>query len=66
MLARRKVAGFLLVLSGVLGAALAGCGAPQGLDSISVTPASETLNTGQTAQLTAVGTFGNAKRQGCY
>ncbi len=61
MLARCKVAGFLLVLSGVLGAALAGCGNPNGLDSIQVTPASESINTGQTAQLSAIGTFGNAK-----
>ncbi|HEX6773341.1 MAG TPA: Ig-like domain-containing protein, partial [Acidobacteriaceae bacterium] len=61
MIARRRVAAFLLVLGSVLGAALVGCGNPNGLDSISVTPASETINTGQTAQLTAIGTFGNAK-----
>lgn len=61
MLARRKIAGFLLVLSGVLVGGMAGCGNPNGLDSIQVTPATETINTGQTAQLTAIGTFGNAK-----
>lgn len=61
MLARRYVAGFLLVVGSVLGGALAGCGNPNGLDSIQVTPATESINTGQTAQLTAIGTFGNAK-----
>ena len=62
MLARRCVPGLLLVLGGVMGGLVAGCGNPNGLDSIQVTPASQTINTGQTAQLTAIGTFGNASR----
>lgn len=62
MLARRCVPGLLLVLGSVLGGALAGCGNPSGLDSIQVTPDSQSLATGQTAQLTAIGTFGNASR----
>ncbi|HEY3988546.1 MAG TPA: Ig-like domain-containing protein [Acidobacteriaceae bacterium] len=37
-----------------------GCGNPSGLDSVQVTPASQSLTVGQTAQLTAVGTYGNA------
>ncbi len=40
---------------------LAGCGT-HGLDSVQVTPASQSLTVGQTAQFTAVGTYGNAKR----
>lgn len=62
MLARRCVPGLLLVLGSVLGGTLAGCGNPSGLDSIQVTPDSQSLATGQTAQLTAIGTFGNASR----
>ena len=46
---------FLCVVS-----ALVGCGNPQGLDSVSVSPASQALTVGQTAQFTATGTFGNA------
>ncbi len=38
----------------------AGCGNPSGLDSIQVTPATQSLTVGQTAQFTAVGTYGNA------
>lgn len=37
-----------------------GCGNPTGLDSIQVSPANQSLIVGQTAQLTATGTFGNA------
>lgn len=40
---------------------LAGCGS-KGLNSVQVTPSSQTVATGQTAQFTAVGTFGNASR----
>jgi Big-like domain-containing protein len=58
MFARCRVGGFLLLC---LGGALVGCSNPSGLDSIRVTPTSQTINTGQTAQLTAIGTFGNAK-----
>jgi hypothetical protein len=43
-----------------LGSALAGCGNPSGLDSVQVTPSTQSLAVGQTAQLTAYGTFGNA------
>jgi len=55
---RSYVRGLLLLC---LGTALVGCANPSGLDSVQVTPASQTINTGQTAQLAAVGTFGNAK-----
>ena len=58
MLARRCVQGFLLLC---LSAAFAGCGNPSGLDSVQVTPASQSLAVGQTAQFTAIGTFGNAR-----
>ena len=44
-----------------LATALAGCGNPSGLDSVQVTPGSQSLAVGQTAQFTAMGTFGNAK-----
>jgi hypothetical protein len=37
-----------------------GCSNPSGLDSIQVTPASQSLTVGQTVQLTAIGTYGNA------
>jgi hypothetical protein len=37
-----------------------GCSNPSGLDSIQVTPATQSLTVGQTAQLTAIGTYGNA------
>jgi uncharacterized protein YjdB len=43
-----------------LGSALVGCGNPSGLDSVQVTPSSQSLAVGQTAQFTAIGTFGNA------
>ncbi len=39
---------------------LAGCGNPSGLDSVQVTPTSQSLTVGQTAQFTAVGKYGNA------
>jgi Bacterial Ig-like domain (group 2) len=58
MFARCSVWGLLLLC---LGAALVGCGNPSGLDSVQVTPASQSLTVGQTAQFTAVGTYGNAK-----
>jgi len=48
-----------LVLSGLV-LSLAGCGNPQGLDFITVSPNSGSLTTGQSLQLTATGTFGNA------
>ncbi len=40
---------------------LAGCGS-KGLNSVQVTPATQSLAVGQTAQFTAVGTYGNASR----
>lgn len=59
MFARCCVRGLLLLC---LGTALVGCGNPSGLDSIQVTPAAQSLTAGQTAQFTAVGTYGNASR----
>ena len=38
-----------------------GCTAPHGLDSIKISPATQSLVVGQSTQLTAIGTFGNAK-----
>ena len=40
---------------------LAGCGS-KGLNSVQVTPSTQSLAVGQTAQFTAVGTYGNASR----
>ncbi len=40
---------------------LAGCGS-KGLNSVRVTPAAQSVAVGQTAQFTAVGTYGNANR----
>lgn len=59
MYVRPKLSGFLVL---GLAAALVGCSNPQGLDSIAVSPASQSLSVGQTVQLTATGTFGNAKK----
>jgi hypothetical protein len=56
MFARCCVRGLLLLC---LGSSLVGC-AVSGLDSIQVTPVTQSLTIGQTAQLTAVGTYGNA------
>jgi hypothetical protein len=58
MFARSCVRGLLLLC---LGSTLAGCANPSGLDSVQVTPATQSLTVGQTAQFTAIGTFGNAK-----
>lgn len=58
MFACQSVRGFLLLC---LGSALVGCGNPSGLDSIQVSPASQSLSVGQTAQLKVLGTFGNAQ-----
>jgi hypothetical protein len=43
-----------------LGSSLIGC-ATNGLDSVQVTPATQSLTVGQTVQFTATGTYGNAK-----
>ena len=58
MFARCCVRGLLLLC---LGSALVGCTAPSGLDSVQVTPPAQALAVGQTVQLTATGTYGNAK-----
>lgn len=54
-----------LLLSALLLAGIAmvvgGCSAPIGLDSIKISPASQSLNVGQSTQYTAIGTYGNAK-----
>jgi uncharacterized protein YjdB len=57
MFARRCVHGLLLLC---LSAAVFGC-STSGLDSVQVTPATQSLTVGQTAQFTVVGTYGNAK-----
>ena len=59
MSAGLKRSGFLLLSFACV---LAGCSNPQGLDSIAVSPASQSMTVGQTVQLTATGTFGNAKK----
>jgi uncharacterized protein YjdB len=60
MFARCSVRGLLLLCLGSFGSTVIGCAA-NGLDSVQVTPASQALAVGQTAQFTATGTFGNAK-----
>lgn len=60
MFNRRYVGGALLL---GLASVLVGCGRPSGLDSVTVSPATQSLAVGQTAQLTATGTFGNASHQ---
>lgn len=58
MWTRHRAAEMLLLF---VGAGLAGCSNPSGLDSIQVTPTAQTLPVGQTLQLTATGTYGNSK-----
>jgi hypothetical protein len=48
-----------LLLTGIV-VPLTGCGAPHGLDSIQVSPATQALLVGQSTQFTVTGTFGNA------
>src|SRR5260370_7333113 len=60
MFARCCVRGLLLLCLGSFGSTLIGC-ANNGLDSVQVTPTTQALVVGQTAQFTATGTFGNAK-----
>jgi hypothetical protein len=57
MFARCRIQGLLLLC---LGSTLVGCIAPMGLDSVQVTPPAQALAVGQTVQLTATGTYGNA------
>ena len=58
MYVRPRVSGFSILC---LAFAVVGCSNPQGLDSIAVSPNSQSLAVGQSVQLTATGTFGNAK-----
>ncbi len=53
---RRSLSAVLLPLCLVV----FGCSNPSGLDSVQVTPNSQSLIVGQTVQFTATGTFGNA------
>ncbi|WP_263365320.1 Ig-like domain-containing protein [Edaphobacter bradus] len=55
MFALRRVSGLLLV---GLALSIVGCD-NSGLDSVQVTPATQTVTVGQTAQFTAVGTYGS-------
>jgi hypothetical protein len=55
----RSLLGALLLTVSLL--VFNGCGAPHGLDFITISPASQSLLVGQTSQYTAVGTYGNAK-----
>ena len=48
-----------LLLTG-LALPLAGCGNPTGLDSIQISPSSQSLTTGETVQFSVTGTYGNA------
>jgi uncharacterized protein YjdB len=57
MFARRCVQGLLLLC---LSAAVLGC-STSGLDSVQVTPTTQSLAVGQTAQFSVIGTYGNAK-----
>jgi hypothetical protein len=57
MFARRCVQGLLLLC---FSAVVCGC-ASSGLDSIQVTPATQALSVGQTAQFSAVGTYGSRR-----
>jgi Bacterial Ig-like domain (group 2) len=59
MFASRRVSGLLLVC---LALSIAGC-ANSGLDSIQISPTTQSLTVGQSAQFTAAGTFGNAGHQ---
>jgi uncharacterized protein YjdB len=58
---------FGLLWSGLLmlclAGALIGCANPQGLDSVQVSPTSQALAVGQSAQFSATGTYGNAAHQ---
>ena len=55
---RRVFVGLSLIC---LALSITGCTTPQGLDSVQVTPAAQSLAVGQTLQFTATGTYGNAK-----
>ena len=51
-----------LLLTGLM-MPITGCTNPSGLDSITITPSTESLNVGDNVQLTATGTYGNASHQ---
>ncbi len=55
----RSLFGALIALSLVV--PLTSCSNPSGLDSITVSPTTQSLTTGQTAQLSVTGTYGNSK-----
>jgi uncharacterized protein YjdB len=57
MSVRSRLSGFLILC---VACVLIGCGNPQGLDSVAISPTAQALSVGQTAQFTATGTFGNA------
>jgi uncharacterized protein YjdB len=57
MSVRSRLSGFLMLC---LACTLIGCANPTGLDSIQVSPGTQALTVGQTAQFTAIGTYGNA------
>lgn len=50
-----------IALGSLVAVLLAGCGS-KGLNSVQVTPATQSVATGQTAQFTAIGNYGNASR----
>src|ERR1035438_4102234 len=53
---------FGALLIACLAVTFTGCNVNSGLDSIQVTPATSTIAIGSTVQLTATGTYGNAKK----
>jgi hypothetical protein len=59
MFARRSVRGLLLPCLALTLGSLIGC-ANSGLDTVQVTPATQSLTVGQTVQFTATGSYGNA------
>src|SRR5580765_604515 len=60
MSVRRGLLALMVCLGFALGFAMVGCSSSNGLDSVRVSPASQSIAVGQTAQFTATGTFGNA------
>jgi uncharacterized protein YjdB len=57
----RALSGALLLAGLIL--PLSSCTSNSGLDSVAISPTSQSLNVGQTAQFTATGTFGNASHE---
>jgi uncharacterized protein YjdB len=56
---RNRTSWLGLMIVGIV-TAVTGCSNPKGLDSITISPTTQALTTGQTAQFTATGTYGNA------